>query len=390
MEQDTVSNPKETGRGRSFLLVTASIGSGHIKAASSVAEALKIKYPEASVNMVDFTAADVSLVNAFMKWSYLTMLKFVPNLYELMYRVTGHRTGGGIIQAFLDFIMARDMRKLVRKYRPDAVICTHPFPSGAASQLKLYVKGTDEDFLSDVVITDYSVHQMWVYKRVDQYFVAREDMCRNLADHGLEKSTLYPVGIPVGREFSSVESRQELFKEFKLDSSKPVLLIMGGGLGLGGMDVALKALEDLSQDVQIIVVAGKNQKLMAQVQAVIPKSHHDIRVYGYTDMVHKLMMVSSLLISKPGALTITEAMSCGLPILLHEPIPGPETDNAEYFAQCGTAAWIPKDHELGEKVKELLEHPKALEDMRKAAMHWRRPEAAEKIADYIGEALKSR
>ena len=390
MEQESVMNPDQQGRPKSFLLVTASIGSGHIKAASSVAEALKIKYPDASVNMVDFTAVGVSVVNAFMKWSYLTMLRFVPNLYELMYRFTGNRTCGGLIQAFLDFIMARDMRKLVRKYRPDAVICTHPFPSGAASQLKLYVKGTDEDFLSDVVITDYSVHQMWVYKRVDQYFVARKDMCRELMEHGLPESSLYPVGIPVGRQFVQLESREKLFQELKLDSSKPVLLIMGGGLGLGGMDVALGALEDLKQDVQIIVVAGKNQRLMAQVQAAIPKSHHDIRVYGYTDMVHKLMMVSSLLISKPGALTITEAMSCGLPILLHEPIPGPETDNAEYFAQCGTAAWIRSDEELGAKVKELLEHPEALEAMRRAAMQWRRPEAAEKIADYIGEALKSR
>ena len=132
MEQgmDTKSGLAE--KQKSFLLVTASIGSGHIKAAYAVAEALKIKYPDAAVNIVDFTAVRVSPANAFMKWSYLTMLRFVPNLYELMFRFTGSRAVGGVTQTVLNFIMARDMHKLVRKYRPDAVICTHPFPSGAA------------------------------------------------------------------------------------------------------------------------------------------------------------------------------------------------------------------------------------------------------------------
>ena len=121
--------------GKSFLLVTASIGSGHEKAASAIAEGIQAYFPDARIDTVDFMRWDTSFINAFMKSCYLKMLALVPNLYEFMYRFTDGNRKGGFIQLLMAQAMSRSIKRLVRKYRPDVIICTHPFPAEAVSHL---------------------------------------------------------------------------------------------------------------------------------------------------------------------------------------------------------------------------------------------------------------
>ena len=118
---------------RSYLIAAASIGSGHMKAAEALAAALLHAEPEAHVTVVDFTKRDTAWVTWFMKAVYLKMLHFMPNLYQLLYRFTGHRQGASPVQKLIAFLTKRNMRSLVRRHGADMVICTHPFPEGAAS-----------------------------------------------------------------------------------------------------------------------------------------------------------------------------------------------------------------------------------------------------------------
>ena len=365
---------------KNFLIVTASIGSGHVKAAEAVAHEIKTKYADASIRIVDFMSGETSWINALMKQCYLKMLDFVPNLYEFLYNFTGGHAGGGLVQGVLSAVMKRNMASLVRRYAPDAVICTHPCPAGAAASLK---SSCQQGFLFATLITDYSVHQMWVYHNVDVYFVAREQMKADLMAEGLEQASIIVSGIPVDRSFGDAIPREESLERLGLCGELPVVLIMGGGLGLGGMDFALSQLEKQSERLQILVVAGRNQALLKKVQRFATASHHIVRAWGYTDEVRLLMSASSFLISKPGALTITEALTAGLPVLLHEPIPGPETDNAVYMAACGTALWIRSDERLAGAIAELLHHPEQLQQMRERAAACRHPRAAACIVDEL-------
>lgn len=372
---------------RRFLIVTASIGSGHSKAAEAVEEELKKVYPKAFIRIVDFSAWDVSPATAFMKASYLFMLHFIPNLYNLMYCFTGGKAGGLSVQSLISASTARDIRALVRKYQPDVVICTHPFPAGAASWRKAH---HPHEFLFATVITDYSVHQMWIYPNVDRYFVAREAMKTDLAAAGLPTEHIYVTGIPIMEAFTQPVDRTATFRRLNLSPDFPVVLLMGGGLGLGGVEAALAELEQFAGSIQILVVAGRNEKLRQRVEALARRSRHEIRAWGYSSEIRALMAAASFLITKPGALTISEALAAELPLVLHDPIPGPEAQNAAYMARCGVAVWVSEPKKLGEVLQQLLTEPERLQNMRERARAMKRPNAAHNIGAVLIDALEQR
>lgn len=371
-------------REKHFLIIAASIGSGHIKAAEAVADALKIKYPDAQIHTEDFTMWRVSWATAFMKACYLFMLRFIPNLYELMYRFTGGRSGGLSVQSLISAFTARDIAALVKKYRPEAVICTHPFPAGAASWRK---KRHPKEFLYATVITDYSVHQMWIYPNTDCYFVAREEMKTDLIAARVQPEKVFVTGIPVTSKFHQREDREVILESLGLSPERKTVLLMGGGLGIGGLDAALCALENVEIPIQILVVAGKNEKLRLRVEKLAKSSHHAILVWGYSARVREFMAVSDFIITKPGALTISEALSAELPMLLHDPIPGPETENAVYIARKGAAVWANSEEKLAKAISWLLSSEEELTSMRTAAHEMKKPYAARDIADYFAEAF---
>lgn len=118
--------------------------------------------------------------------------------------------------------------------------------------------------------------------------------------------------------------------ELDLPDGCPAVLLMGGGLGLGGIAPTLQELESIHERLALLVVAGHNEALLAEAKRFAKTSRHLVRVWGYTEQAHRLMQAADLLITKPGALTISEAFVLGLPMLLHDPIPGPETENAVY------------------------------------------------------------
>lgn len=372
---------------KKVLIVTASIGSGHVRAAEAIHQEISREYPEAEVQVVDFMSKETAYLNVLLKAIYLKMLDFVPNLYAFLYRTTSGPAGRFSTQNLIAVEMKHNMAALVRRFDPDVVICTHPFPAAAASCLK---KSRPVRFLFATVMTDYSVHQMWLYDNVDVYFVATDQMKQELLDDGFHKGKIFACGIPVSVDFQEVPERTKALQALGFSATTPVVLIMGGGLGLGGENFALKALETLEKPLQIIVVAGKNQSLLAQAKNFARISHHQVLVFGYTDRVREFMAAADLLVSKPGALTISEALAMCLPMLLHEPIPGPEAENAVYESGAGTAVWLRAGEELAPAVKELLSRPDRLERMKRRACSCRRPQAAHDIVQAIAGCLQQK
>lgn len=370
--------------GKNFLLVTASIGSGHEKAASAIADGIKENFPEARIDTVDFMRWDTSVVNALMKGCYLKMLALVPNLYEFMYRFTDGEKKGGFIQLLMAQAMSRSIKGLIKRYRPDVIICTHPFPAEAVSHLGDEWRSR---FVSAAVITDYSVHRMWICPNMDLYFVGCDFMKKQLIADGIAGDTICVTGIPVAGAFYQKWDKAACRQAAGLSMAEPVVLLMGGGLGLGHITAALEELERLPEKMQLLVVAGRNSELKLRAEQFGASSHHRVCVYGYTDEICRLMGAADVLVTKPGALTLTEAMSMGLPMVLHEPIPGPETDNARYMSGCGAAVWLHAGDSLDCVIGELLSDDSALTDMAQAAGRHGRPEAVQEIVKSISRLL---
>lgn len=365
---------------KSFLIVTASIGSGHVKAAEAISGEIKIKYPDAHIHIVDFMSTETAYLNGFLKEAYLKMLDFMPNVYDFLYNFTAGRAQGISVQSIIAIAMKRNMDEIIRTYEPDIVICTHPFPCAAAAYLK---KSHQLHILLACVITDYSVHQLWVYKNVNLYFVANDKLRDGLEARGVKAERIYVTGIPIEESFNKVYDKKVLLSRFNLQEALPIVLIMGGGLGLGGVNFALEQLEKISIPMQILVVTGKNTSLWSKIREYARNSQHKIDVWGYSNNVQEFMAIATCLVSKPGALTISEALAMELPMLLHEPIPGPETDNAAYVSGVGAAIWIKENEKLGEAVADVLCHPELLAEMQKQAHIYKKPYAARDIVSYI-------
>lgn len=208
-----------------------------------------------------------------------------------------------------------------------------------------------------------------------------------MVNQGLLEERIFVTGIPVGYNFRVDYNRDDLLTKFKLEKDKPVALIMGGGLGLGGVKNALCQLERLKKDIQILVITGANVALWSEMNEYAQHSKHKIFVWGYSHNIQEFMSVATFLISKPGALTISEALTRELPMILHDPIPGPEVDNAKFVSDNGAAIWVKHQDTLDAVVREVLSDATILPKLRNNAKVLKKPYASDNIADVIANML---
>lgn len=366
--------------GKKVLILSASIGSGHNQAAKAIAAELSLSYPEVKVEVTDFMSEEQSYLNRVIKEAYFKMLHISPNMYDLLYRWSNVPQRGSKVQSLLVKIMKKKMILLVNKHKPDFIIATHPFPCAAAASLK--ATGGMSSHLA-ASITDFAAHRLWVYPQIDCYFVASEKVGNELIGQGIKRERVHVTGIPIGSEFTEPVNSLKVLERLKFNKNCPVMLIMGGGLGLGGVKQALESAEDVSSPLQIIIVTGRNAKLRHSLKNAAEQSRHKIHVLGYTTRIRELMAVASLLITKPGALTLSEAMASEVPIILYESIPGQEQENAAYMTAEGAAMWVKDTRHLGEIISGLLRDSSLREKLRLNASRISRPAAAAEAVSIV-------
>ena len=198
-----------------------------------------------------------------------------------------------------------------------------------------------------------------------------------MVQSGIDESRIHVSGIPVRRSFF-----RDAIEDYSLE--KPVkVLVMGGGLGLGSLETALKHLDDVNGIDEITVVAGQNTSLYESLVTLSTSMKTKTTVFGYTSNISELMKTSSLLVTKPGALTCMEAVTIGLPMVFFNAIPGQEEANAELLEQRGCARWARDIHNLEDVVAALLINPPRLQQMSQRAREWQVDGAAEIVNDLI-------
>ena len=344
-------------RSRKVLIVSASIGTGHMQAARAIEEYWKEKEPQASITHVDFLDTETMSVEHLIKGTYIKMIDVFPMLYDMIYRVSKGEKRGTILQTALSYLLKSRMLKLVQQEEPDVMVFTHPFPCGAASILK---RQGHIDVPLVAIMTDFSSHQFWLYPQIDTYYVATESMVDEMVAAGIDKSRIHVSGIPVRRSFF-----RDAIEEYSLEEPIKVL-VMGGGLGLG----SLKHLDEVNGIDEITVVAGQNTSLYESLVTLSESMRTKTIVYGYTTNISELMKSSSLLVTKPGALTCMEAVTIGLPMVFFNAIPGQEEANAELLEQRGCARWARDIHNLEDVVTALLINSPRLQQMSERAREW--------------------
>jgi processive 1,2-diacylglycerol beta-glucosyltransferase len=340
-----------TMKSQRILIVSASIGNGHMQAASAICEELRAS-TSCCVEVVDFLKVgqfryptlnrlQIELMD-LMKSSYYGILKVAPTIYKSIYKITENQQTRKIID-FINVANQKIMASLIALYRPHVVICTHPFPLGAASELRDKKK---MNFVLVGVITDFAVHPWWIADDVEHYFVANEVMTNELREYGIASNRITCSGIPVGKSFKPAN---------RINRNKiPKLLLMGGGLGFGSMEATLRKLEELPKPVEVTVVAGQNEELLQRIKSLAMSMHNKITVLPFSYNIATMMKEADLLITKPGGLTCSEALAINLPMILLDPLPGQEEENARYLHWQGSAFWIQEEEDITVKVSAIL------------------------------------
>lgn len=353
-------------------IVTASVGHGHNAVALTLQETLQTENPNSSVQVFDIL--DDSRVYQFFTNVYLEVIAKTPYIYsKIFYWSQQHQKPSPII-SYLNFICLQSLKKIKETFQPDAFIFTHPIPTISYNH---YLK-----IPAWTVITDYSYHPIWYNPRITGYFVANTEVENQLFKNKYPIARIFNTGLPIKKSFSNISYIHQ--SPLHLIDNKPLILIMGGGLGIGPLKEVVEKLETIDLPFQAAVLTGNNQSLYLDIsKAVENKTINRWTVLPFTDEIHSLMQKASLLISKAGAITLTEALVSELPTIIYKPIPGHEEDNAHHVCQQGWATWAKNSKELVSLTYALLSSTETLEIMKQKSTQFSKPQAANDITKII-------
>src|SRR5437867_4596530 len=219
---------------------------------------------------------------------------------------------------------------------------------------------------------------------VDLYCVAADETKASLVARGAKAEDVVVTGMPIGTKFSSCPDGKAVRKKYGLRDDVPVLLVLGGGFGMGPVGRILGALDRVERAGQVLVVAGRNEKLRRDL--AVRDFRHPTRVFGFVTNMHELMAVAELIVTKPGGLTSSESLAMGKPLFILDPIPGQEAANSDFLLARGAAAKVNRIDDLPFRLEQLI-GSKKLKEMARAAKELGNPDAAGTVCRAVVDRL---
>ncbi len=363
---------------RKIFILYARFGEGHWQAASALRDSF-IRRGNTEVKLIDLLAESHPLLNGVSRYVYNKSYTVLPQLYGWVYDATKSMKSDSFFASWLHSFGALTLQKLVEEERPDAIVHTFPI-----LVLPLVNHRTGRKIPMFNVVTDFDLHLRWVHPDVDKYYVATEDISKQLNELGVHPERVSATGIPIRPSFMS--GTREVSVAHELDPDKPVVLIMAAA-NKAWADTADLCRKLASRcQAQALIVCGRNQAMKSFLSIEL-KADANVTVLGYVEYMDELMAISSCIITKPGGLTLSEAIIAELPIVLYRPVPGQERNNARYLESKGAAVVCPNAERLLQAVSELLNVPERRREMRKALRALGKRGASDSIALDIARQL---
>jgi processive 1,2-diacylglycerol beta-glucosyltransferase len=365
------------------LLLSASSGAGHVRAAQALEKAFAAR-GDCLVEHIDAIDHVSKLFQRLYDKTYISLVRRAPELMGVLYERTDQPWQHPRRRLALDRLNTQPMIRLLKRVQPDLCVATHFLPGEILAWLvakrKLLAKNV-------IVVTDYDVHAMWLCRTVSRYYVAIPEAREYLAGIGVPRELLRVTGIPIDPVFSLPLERPAARKHLKLDASAPLLLLAAGGYGVGPVEQLVKDLLALEKPWQLVAIAGKAEKVRKRLEefarsaGTLSNGSPRLVPVGFTTEMDRYMAAADLLVGKAGGLTTSEALARHLPMALIEPIPGQEYRNADHLLEMGAAIRCNNLPAAAWKIAGLLDDRVRMERMRGAAAQMARPRAAAEIAE---------
>jgi processive 1,2-diacylglycerol beta-glucosyltransferase len=371
------------------LILSASVGSGHIRAAKAIESAFNINHPHVAVTHVDV----LQLTNAPFRRAYgagyFRAAQRAPRLVGMLYDFLDRPGEVGAttpIRHAFERANFHRLKRLLCAQQWDLVINTHFLSAAMIARLR---RGGVVSFPHVTVVTDYDIHGMWIHEPIERMFVATEEIRINAIAEGVPAEQLCVTGIPIDPLFSESRDRRATIAKLGLDPIKPIVLQLAGGFGVGSIEKIHEMILDIERPIQVIVVSGKNQAVRTSLTAMPWPSRHTRQILGYTNQMHELLCAADVVVSKPGGLTTSECLASGCAMVVAEPIPGQEERNADFLLESGCAIKVNNLASLTLKLQSLLADAPRLAAMREKARQSGKPRAAFDVAKICNEMLIS-
>ena len=381
-----------------ILIFYASYGGGHLNAAKSINDYIINNYPNYDVELIDCMKYVNKTIEKLTTAAYREMAKKAPWAWGKIYS-DSQKGPLAHLSSRSNKIMAIKLLRLLREKQPDIIISTHPFGSQMCSYLKRKNKITAK---IATIMTDFSPHDQWLvgHESTDYFFVANDKMKNYLINKGITENKISVTGIPISNRFLKTYNKKEILDAYNLSEDKFTVLFFGGGeFGLGKTKTAeifeSFVQESLKSKIQIIAIAGKNPKMKANFEEIVSKYSinttttnttditNNVKILEFTNQVPELMSISDLVVTKPGGLTTSESLASHLPMLIINPIPGQEEENAEFLEDKGIAIWLRKNDDSKLIIENLLADNKKLNLMKENTKLLARPHSTETICKMI-------
>ena len=355
-----------------ILILSASVGAGHVRAAEAVEAALRLTGAPVTIANYDVLAMMPPAFRRVYRDGYFKMVARAPNIVGWLYDATDKPFHQDRLLSRIERAGATRLLKKVREYDADVAICTHFLPTALLERERR--KGRCRARIITVV-TDFEVHGMWLSAPSDHYFVATGEARAHLEALGIAPSAITVSGIPTHPVFAQTKDRLAMRRKYGWREDLPVILVSAGGFGAGNARRMLESLMATGVPAQIVAVCGKNAALVASLERLVARRSAEalpaVKVVGFTTAMDEFMAAADLMIGKPGGLTTSESLINGLGWVVANPIPGQEEKNAIYLLENGAGVWCDNLYTLAYKVRSILEEPGGWKRCARTRCGWR-------------------
>jgi len=366
---------------RRILILSASVGAGHLRAAQAVELALRELDPGAAVENYDVLEFTNAAFRRLYGAAYFDLVNKAPHVlgyfYDMLDRPPSPRHKSDRLRRFVEKLNLSHFLRFVRQGQWDLIVNTHFLPAELIASLRS--RGTIRT-PQLTVTTDFETHRLWVNQPCDHYFTATEEGAANLQAWGVPAADVSATGIPVHPDFRRPKDRAECLARLGLAGDRPVVLQLAGGFGVGPVESLYRGLLAVEPPLEVVVVAGRNEELKARLEQIEPPERHRAKVLGFTTQMAQWMAAADVVMSKPGGLTTSEALASGAAMAVVNPIPGQESRNSDYLLENGAAIKINNLATLPFKLTQLLGNPVRLATLKTNARRLGKPEAAFTVA----------
>lgn len=250
------------------------------------------------------------------------------------------------------FISVNKCKKIIKSFKPDCIVCTGGYVSGPVTMAahKTHVPA---------LIHEQNVYPGLTVKGSEKYVKYLALSFDETVNEMKEKSKCVVTGNPVRGEILRAdhdESRR------KMGIDRPFVLIFGGSLGAEKINnTVIDILGRIAADNKIRLVFGTGDRNYNSVMQKIKEKgialNDSIQVMPYINNMADMMAAADLVVSRSGAITVSEIAALGKPSIL---IPSPnvvrnhQEQNAREFERSGAAAVIVESELTPEKLYEKI------------------------------------